>query len=321
MPVRPETLSKAPRPLPLEDPRADVLADVLAIALVRNALYKRIEARAPWGIRKGRKPRSTFYLVAHGRALLEVEGEPDVALSVGDVAFIPHGAPHVLRDAKTSVPELVPDNQVRPSTKTRRIGGKGEPTSIVAGFFEREVGPAPALLANISNVIVVSRTERAIDALIQLILAESAAPGPASALVLQRLADVLFVHALRSLTTHAGSTGLPALSDPVIYKALSLMHGDFAEKWTVAKLARTVGLSRSGFASRFTALVGEPPLQYLARWRIARAAELLRDTDEGVIQIATRVGYESVPSFSRTFKRWRGQSPAAFRRAERHGPS
>jgi AraC-like DNA-binding protein len=95
------------------------------------------------------------------------------------------------------------------------------------------------------------------------------------------------------------------------------MHADLTSAWTVAELARRVGLSRSGFASRFAELVGEPPLQYLVRWRIARAAELLRDTEDGIVEIASRVGYESVPSFSRTFKRWRGQSPAAFRRATR----
>lgn len=82
----------------------------------------------------------------------------------------------------------------------------------------------------------------------------------------------------------------------------------------VAKLAKRVGLSRSGFAERFTERVGEAPLQYLVRWRVARAAEFLRDTDDSIAEVAARVGYESVPSFSRTFKRWRGASPAAFRR-------
>src|SRR4051794_21380701 len=89
MPLRPKNLSGTPRPLALEDPRGDVLADVLGITLLRNALYKRVEAKAPWGIRKGPKPRASFYLLARGSALLEVEGERDVWLSAGDVAFLP----------------------------------------------------------------------------------------------------------------------------------------------------------------------------------------------------------------------------------------
>jgi len=86
-------------------------------------------------------------------------------------------------------------------------------------------------------------------------------------------------------------------------------------------LAAKVGLSRSGFAARFTDLVGEPPLQYLVRWRIARAAELLRDTEDSLARIAARVGYQGVPSFSKAFKRWRGVSPGVFRRRQtRHRP-
>lgn len=301
--------------------RSDALADVLGISLVRNALYKRIEARAPWGIRKGPKPRAIFYLLARGSAWLEVEGEPAAKLGVGDAAFLPHGTPHVLRDAKTTAAVLIGEGAPRPSTATRRIGGLGARSSIIVCFFERDAGRIPALLANMPHVAVLSAAEPAdpwTGATVKLILAESAAPGPASTFLLQRLADVLFVQALRALSQQPnGPPGLAAVSDPVIYRALSLMHADVAKGWTVAELARRVGLSRSGFAARFTTLVGEPPLHYLARWRLARAAELLRDTDDAIVEVATRVGYESVPSFSRTFKRWHGRSPAAFRREVR----
>src|SRR3954447_26766188 len=124
MPVRPESLSETPTTKALEAARGDVLRDVLGIALVRNALYKRIEARAPWGIRKGPKPRAIFYLLARGSAWLEVEGEPAVKLECGDAVFLPHGTPHVLLDAKTSAAVLAGDGPPRPSTATRRIGGQ-----------------------------------------------------------------------------------------------------------------------------------------------------------------------------------------------------
>lgn len=319
MPVRPIRLSKTPQELELEDPRGDVLADVLGVALLRNALYKRIEGRAPWGIRIAQKPRAAFYLVARGSALLEVEGEKPVTLSAGDVAFLPHGAAHSLRDSKDTPAKLVCDGTPRAISAPRRIGGNGAISSIVAGFFERVSGRTPVLLERMPNAVVLSPSEPNADpwlgATVQLVLAESASAGPASAFVLHRLADVLFVQALRSLSRNAACPrGLPALSDPIVHEALSLMHGDVRARWTVASLAKQVGLSRSGFAERFAERVGEPPLQYLVRWRVARAAELLRDTDDAIAEISARVGYESVPSFSRAFKRWRNMSPAAFRR-------
>ena len=316
MRVRPASLSKTPQELELQDSRADVLG----VALLRSALYKRIEGRAPWGIRADKKPRATFYLVARGSALLEVEGEKALTLSAGDVAFLPHGSAHSLRDSKATAAKLACDGAPRASSGPRRIGGNGAASSIVAGFFEREGGRIPVLLERMPNAIVVSPAEPNADpwlgATVQLILAESASAGPASAFVLHRLADVLFVQVLRSLLRNAACPrGLPALSDPMIHEALSLMHGDMKARWTVARLAKHVGVSRSGFAARFTELVGEPPLQYLVRWRVARAAELLRDTDDSIAEIAARVGYDSVPSFSNTFKRWRGTSPGAFRRS------
>ncbi len=324
MPMRPNSVSKAPRPLDFEDPRGDVLADILGVSLLRNALYKRIEARAPWGMRTDERRRALFYLIARGSALLEVRGEKAVTLIAGDLVFLPHGSAHVLRDSKSTTPQQVCDGKHRQeSSISRKIGGTGAETSIVAGFFELGRERVPALLERMPNVVSLAQGKPSADpwmaATVQMVLAESASPGPASAIILQRLADVLFVQALRSLTVTAPckGKGLAALADPAIHRALTLMHANVEAPWTVNELASRVALSRSGFAARFSELVGEPPLQYLARWRIARAAELLRETDEGVAQIASRVGYESVPSFSKAFRRMQGRSPGEFRREAR----
>ena len=322
MPVRPPKLSKTPSALDFQATRGDVLADVLGLALLRHALYRRIDGHAPWGLRVPARPRAMFYLIARGWALLEVEGEKPMSLSACDVVFLPHGTAHVLRDSATTQPQLVCDGKESSSPGPRAIGGDGAQTSIVLGFFAHS-GRPPALLERMPNVVALSPTQASSDpwvlATVQLMVAESAAPGPASVIILQRLADILFVQALRSLSklTSCKQSGLAALADPPVHEALALMHANVAAPWTVAELASRVGLSRSGFAERFTRLVGEPPLQYLARWRIARAVELLRDTRSTVDEISSRVGYESVPSFSKAFKRWRGVSPGAFRRAER----
>jgi len=320
MPKTRNRLSKTPTSLDLQDPRGDVIGDVLGASLIRHALYRPLEAHAPWGLRVPQRTRASFYLVTRGSALLEVEGECPRVLSPGEVAFVPHGTAHVLRDAPSTEPTTVCDGPYSPSLSPRRIGGGGAVSSLVAGFFDIENGREPILLQGMPSLVVLSASDPTcglwIAATVQLVLAESAAPRPASGVVLQRLADVLFVLALRA--SRDGSDPkkpcVAALLDARIYEALGLMHSQVGEPWTVEELARRVGMSRSGFAGRFSELLGEPPLQYLARWRSARAAETLRDTDEKVESIAGRLGYESLPSFSRAFKRWQGTSPATFRR-------
>lgn len=316
----PNLLAEKPTPLELRDPRGDAVADVLGASLIRHALYNPIEARVPWGLRMPRRNRASFYLVAHGSARLEVDGARTHVLSPGDVGFVPHGTAHVLRDSADSEPFPVCDGSYSLNRRPLRIGGRGAATTLVAGFFELSDGLGPVLLQGVPPLVVLSASDPAsvpwVSAAVQFMLAESASPRPASNIVLQRLADVLFVLALRS-TVGEGQCqrgAIAAVADPRIYESLSLMHARVADPWTVDLLARRVGMSRSGFAARFTDLVGESPLQYLARWRIARAAELLRDTTEKVETIAGRVGYESVPAFSRAFKRWQGTGPAAFRR-------
>ena len=323
MAAHPSSSSRTPIRLDIADGRGDVLGDVLSLGLLRNALYKQVEARAPWGMSIGGKNRAMLYLIARGRALLEIEGEPTIVLEAGHVAFLPRGGPHVLRDAPTTVPSAVCDGSGRATGATRRIGGRGAPTSILTAFFELD-RTSPPLLQREAQVVVLSDHDGAADttvkATIALVLAEIDNPGPASVLLLQRFADVLVVQAMRSLTKHRTCRahrpqGLAALSDPPIHDALSLMHAHVGYAWSVAELASRVGLSRSGFAARFTDLVGEPPLQYLARWRVTRAAELLRHSVDGVSEIALKVGYESTPSFNKAFKRWQGTSPGAYRRA------
>jgi AraC-like DNA-binding protein/mannose-6-phosphate isomerase-like protein (cupin superfamily) len=323
MPRRPRNVSQRPATLELQDPRGDVLADVLGATLLRHALYKRIEARAPWGLRFASRERAVFYVIAHGTAVLEVDGQARVTLTAGQVAFVPHGEGHTLRDAPSTPSTTATtacDGKACSDGSSRRIGGTGARTTIVSGFFDQRGTREPALLERMPSLILLSPDDPgagpSVAATVELLLAESAAPGPASAIVLQRLADVLFVQTLRSLTRHTACdhTALRALADPAIHRALDVMHARVDHAWTVARLASTVGLSRSAFAARFTDLVGEPPLQYLGRWRIARAAELLRETDDDLTAIAGRIGYESVPSFSKAFKRQHGVSPGAFRR-------
>ncbi|AKJ03603.1 AraC-like DNA-binding protein [Archangium gephyra] len=309
------------------DGHTDVISDVLETMHFTTQLFGRFELGAPWAIRVPQKETSSFYVLARGSLRLKVEGlDTPILLSAGDVVLVPHGAAHVLDDGsrRTLAPrDLIPSEQLRGSVLTpRRLGGEGPASTLVVGCFRFSAGVRSPLFTAFPPAIHLPAHEPGVApwlaATVQLIVAESSAPGPGSAIVLGRLADVLLVQALRTRAAATGpdeAAGLRALADPQIGAALGLMHGRLAEPWTVERLAAAVGQSRSGFAARFHALVGEPPLQYLARWRMTKAAQWLRETDDSLPEIAERVGYVSAVAFNKAFKRWHGVGPGGFRRA------
>jgi AraC-like DNA-binding protein len=161
-----------------------------------------------------------------------------------------------------------------------------------------------------------------IHATLSLIAAETARPRPGGEAVITRLADVLVIQAIRVWmeTDPAARTGwLGAMRDRQIGRALALIHADPTRAWTVAALAREVAMSRSGFAARFTTLVGEPAMQYLTRVRMQVAVTALRDEGASVAELAGRLGYRSQAAFARAFKRVVGVGPGAIKRSA-HSP-
>lgn len=149
--------------------------------------------------------------------------------------------------------------------------------------------------------------------------AEARELRPGGETVITRLADILVIQAIRSWIERdpAAQTGwLGALQDRQIGRAIAAIHREPARPWTVSTLAAEVGMSRSAFAARFTQLVGEPVMHYLARWRMHVAMNWLREETFGVGEMASRLGYRSEAAFSRAFKRFIGVSPGAARRGE-----
>ncbi|HZW51738.1 MAG TPA: AraC family transcriptional regulator [Rudaea sp.] len=137
--------------------------------------------------------------------------------------------------------------------------------------------------------------------------------------MLERLSEMLFIDAVRQYlnTLPEESNGwLAGLRDRFVGRALTLLHAAPAQPWTVAELGRRVGLSRSAFHERFAGMIGQTPMQYLARWRLQAGAALLRDTAATIAAVAQEVGYESEASFSRAFKRFVGTPPARWRREQ-----
>ena len=307
----------------------DVLTDVLRTVRLQNTCYGRFELTAPWGIEvEVSDPRSShFYVVSCGSGWLDVDGSSQpVPMADGDLVLLPKGGRHVLRDDPGS--RAVPINQILAgdhgaSGHVFRYGGAGAPASIVAGHFTFEDGISSALVESLPPLIHVKSDGGAMVQWLQVTLefltteAEMAQPGAET--VVSRLADILFVQALRAHMASLPDCSrgwLRALKDPPMATALRLMHEHPEQPWTVEALANQVAMSRSAFAERFTRLVGEAPLGYLTRWRMQKGARLMRDSDATLGAIARAVGYETESAFGKAFRRHRGTSPGAYREAE-----
>jgi AraC-like DNA-binding protein len=333
MPKKPQNAIRRPA---LSD-SIDVFGEILEALHLRTAIFGKLDLGAPWRLRLPEREYLSFYVVARGSAWLDLGGVrsrsahgPDqIPLSTGDAVILPHGSPHELRDVdRSDIPALSFDYDACPrQPHAGRAGGDGPVTSIIIGHFMLGSAPRNALLAALPAAIHLpagaASTSPQLAGLVPLILSESAAPGAGGSIVLARLADLLFVQALRFWTSTAGQAacGLRAVADPAIGSALRLMHARPGEPWTIAQLASSVARSRSAFAARFTELVGEPPLQYLARWRMTLAAQRLRADDAVIADVAEAVGYANPVAFSKAFARMQGVGPGTFRREARRARS
>ena len=201
--------------------------------------------------------------------------------------------------------------------------GEGARTSLVAASFRFGVEARTPLFERLPPLIHITAddpvTAGSLAPTVQLLISESASNSPGATVIMSRPRTSCWFRRCgrTSREGSARSTGCGRWSDPQIGKALALLHERPAEPWTVESLAAAVALSRSGFAARFTALVGEPPLEYLARWRMTKAAQLLRESHVPLITVAEHVGYKSEASFNRAFKRWGGTAPGTYRREQR----
>ncbi len=304
----------------------DVLTDVLETVRVGAACYGRVEAAAPWGIGvDADEEDAKFHVVLSGECWLDVAGHDPIHLSGGDLVALPHGHAHALRDVPSSpirpLSELITDGPCKCQASIS-MGGEGPAATLVTGSFHFEDRRNNPLLSVLPPVIVLpgemSRNVHWLEPTLKFIACEAASGRPGAQTVVSRLADVLFIQIVRGYLASLppGASGwLGALGDSQIGQALGLIHQSPELDWTVQSLAAKVAMSRSAFASRFARLVGEPPLAYVTRWRMQKAAGLLRQSSATLADIAERVGYDSEAAFSKAFKRAVGSAPGAYRRA------
>jgi AraC-like DNA-binding protein len=261
--------------------------------------------------------------VTAGAALLEVDHDgPARTLRPGELALVPHGTGHRLRDAADSAAPSVlgiPHDFVTDRYAIIRHGGGGAPTTLVCGavrFSHPAARSLVELLPATMHLTDAGSEAEWLPATLRMMAAEAAQLRPGGETVLTRLADVLVIQAIRAwlAADRGGRTGwLGALRDPQIGRALAQVHRDPARDWTVATLAAECAMSRSAFAARFSELVGEPAMQYVTRWRMQTALHELGSGDSTVAELAGRLGYRSEAAFSRAFKRVLGIAPGAAR--------
>jgi AraC-like DNA-binding protein len=317
----------------------DALSEAMRAVRITSALFFNGEFSAPWRFATPAQDKVAlavsadsewlvlFHLVTEGEATARITGHDALALTAGDIVVFPRGDAHEMWNGRTS--KLYPGARLLPKLSKGELaaekwGGRGAVTRIICGYLGCERHAEELFLRGLPPIFKVNVRSSPAGAWI-----ESAIRNGVSAIELQRagrlavlakLAETLFVETLcryMDELTPERTCWLAAARDPKIGQALALLHRDPARAWTLPDLARASGMSRTVLAERFSQLMGEPPLVYLARWRLQLAARQLLTTDRKVLQIAGEVGYESEAAFSRAFSRAFGLPPARYRREYR----
>ena len=316
----------------------DILTDVLASVRLTGAVIFSIDGAPPWAaaapaastvsarLMSGADHVLEFHAVTRGRCLAGLVGEEPIPLEAGDVICFPHGDAHVMSSETGLHPIPVDFSSLGRDGGARlplsmKLGHGAADVHLVCGFLGCDAHPFNPLLASLPRILRASdrdgTTPGWLTRFMEVAEAEARSSRPGVDGVLARLSELMFVEVVRRHleTLPPDRIGwLAGLRDPHVGKALAAVHARPGESWTLDGLGHEAGLSRSALAEHFAALVGEPPIQYLARWRMQVAAGLLATTHDGIAAIGARVGYASEASFSRAFKKLVGVPPAAWRR-------
>jgi AraC-like DNA-binding protein len=306
----------------------DALAGLLDGPRARGAFLLRSSMDPPWSLRIQDEAPLTLVAVVRGQAWIVPNGGQAVRLDHGDVAVIRGPDPYTVADAPATPPQAIihpgqrcttPDGQEL--TQMTELGVRtwgNSPdgaTVLLTGTYQLDGEVSRRLLRALPGVLVLREGEWDCP-LIPLLADEIVKDEPGQEAVLDRLLDLLLIAVLRAWFARPGADApgwYRAYGDPVVGPALRALHRDPARQWTVEELARLGGVSRAALARRFNELVGEPPMTFLTGWRIALAADLLREPGETIGSVAAKVGYGSPFALSTAFKRVRGISPNQYR--------
>src|SRR5215467_3168837 len=313
----------------------DALSDVLKTVRLTGAVYFDVVAKTPWvaespqrdlilpKILPGGGHLIAYHVLTEGRCFANIIGQEPVAIEAGEVIVFSKFYPHALSSSPGMRTDSVPAEALKAATNgqlpfTTNLGDEGPISAkLVCGYLACDARPFNPLLDNLPPVITARDSEGDetpwLGQFIRLATIESTDKRAGSESVLAKLSELMFIEVVRR---HLASMPpeqagwLAGLRDPFVGKALSLLHARPECEWTIEKLGKDVGLSRSVLAERFTDLVGMPPMQYLARWRMQIASGLLNGDNTNIATVAAEIGYASEAAFSRAFKKMVGVPPS-----------
>ena len=315
------------------DSATDLISDALQQVRLGGVVLFCVDLNAPWCVLTDVKahlpPPAThvtcFHIVLEGECWAGLVDRPPQRLQAGDAVILPRADLHHLGDRPDSVPvpasELYGDTPLPQLPHLLRWGGDGAHTRILCGFLSYERAAFKPLYDALPPLFQVhlcgGDAGPSLDPMLRYAEDELVAQRPGSGSVRLRMTELLFVESLRRYMADLppDETGwLAAVRDPLAGRAMALLHAAPQRCWNVEELAHETATSRSNLTERFRKVLGEPPMQYLARWRMLLAARRLRESRESIETIAGTVGYDSPAAFQRAFKRQMGATPAQWRR-------
>ena len=314
---------------------SDALSNMLRAMRFTGGIFLNAEFTAPWCVTAKVEPEDcglsapqphhviAYHYVTAGRLLLKIGNQSPVPVESGEIVVLPRNDEHVLGSAMPLRPvgaKHLIQRDSRGELAKIVYGGGGERTQILCGFLSNDL-PHNAFIAMLPSVMRLKVADGAsgswIESSFRFAAKELSEGQVSSPVILAKVAELLFIEAVRRYFDALPPTGnawTAGMRDPIVGRALGLLHGQIARRWTTTDLARETAMSRSAFAERFTRVVGEPPMRYLARQRFEQAKARLSESAEPIARIAHDAGYESEVAFNRAFRREYGIPPATWRR-------
>ncbi len=303
----------------------EVLSEVLRALRLQGTVYFEADFCSPWGMNLAGGQVANFHVVTEGTCWVRANSLANpLELKPGDLILFPHGEPHALVSHADG--ETIPAQKLiatpKESDGTRPVfGGNGQATRLICGHFEYDRALAHPLMAGLPDHIFLPKRAGSSNDWIQtateLTVAEAAANRDGSSAVVDRLAEVLLIQAVRQHLSDAQTpqSFVHALNDAALGKALKAIHDAPAHPWDLQTLAQLTNTSRSVFASRFKDALGVPPMQYVTDWRLQKARQLLRENQNALAEVGLAVGYQSEFAFAKAFKRHFGIPPGQYRQS------
>jgi len=299
----------------------DPLSQIIGLLKPQTVFWRVVEAHDAWTI--GFRPTNVVVFGQIIEGACHVEREDGIAFDLEAGDFLLMTAPPNWTMSAFGGGAITVDfgSVIEDPSLVLSPANNDQVTRFMAGNFAFSVANRDLISTLMLPIVHVRGKEIAaarLGALLATFGEEATGDRPGRSLVLDRLLELVLIEALRYRPADIGdgrSSLLAGLADPKIGNALRIMHSDPKRPWTLAALAREVGMSRSAFASRFAETVGVPPIEYLAHWRMTLAKSALATSEVPMIDIAEMAGYQSVSAFSTAFKREIGLSPTLYMRS------